>query len=40
MAEVRQTLLMHPALTAVELEHGSGMILATRLPEHSPHSPA
>ncbi len=31
--KVRQTVLMHPALTAVELGHGSGMILACRLAE-------
>jgi demethylmenaquinone methyltransferase/2-methoxy-6-polyprenyl-1,4-benzoquinol methylase len=31
--KARQIVLMHPALTAVELDHGSGMILACRLPE-------
>ncbi|MEZ7127710.1 O-methyltransferase [Nonomuraea sp. AD125B] len=29
---VRQALLFHPQLTAVELQHGSGVILATRRP--------
>jgi demethylmenaquinone methyltransferase/2-methoxy-6-polyprenyl-1,4-benzoquinol methylase len=31
--KARQIVLMHPALTAVELAHGSGMVLACRIPE-------
>ena len=35
-AGVRQALLTSPLLTSIELDHGSGVILATRRPEPSP----
>jgi predicted O-methyltransferase YrrM len=41
-SEVRQALLASPLLTSVELDHGSGVILATPGPSHTDpaHHPA